>query len=150
MSHQEHHPSGRGETATTARPALSIAVTRELPTVVVTLGGPLEAGSCTVLRDLLWDLVVAQGNLSLILDARDLVLSDPVLLANLTVLGREAAHRGGTFVVLDPSLLPAPLAGHSAEPARLLTRPPFGTARDGGATGGRRPDQAPNHERSAG
>lgn len=112
MSRQELNPPGRGEATTTARPALSIAVTRELATVVVTLGGPLEAGTCTVLRDLLWDLVVGQGNLSVLLDARDLVVSDPVLMANFTVLRREAAHRGGTLVLLNPSSLPAPPAEH--------------------------------------
>jgi hypothetical protein len=113
LSCQELHPSGRGEATTTARPVFSIAVTRELATVVVTLGGPLESGNRTALRDLLWDLVVGQGNLTVILDARDLVVSDPVLVADLTVLRREAANRGGTLVVLDQSSFLAPPAERS-------------------------------------
>lgn len=114
MSHQEFHPPRRGDTPATCRPALSIAVTRQLATVVVTLDGPLEEDTCPALRDVLWDLVVGQGNLSVTVDAHSVVVSDPVVMAVFTALRREAAHRGGTLAVLEPYSLPAPPAGHPA------------------------------------
>lgn len=80
--------------------------------MVVTLAGPLEDRNCTLIRDLLWDLVVGQGNLSVTVDARDLVVSDPVFMAVFTALGREESNRGGKLAVLEPSSLPAPRAGH--------------------------------------
>jgi hypothetical protein len=80
--------------------------------VFVTLDGPLGEGTCTALANVLWDLVVGQGNLSVTVDARHLVVSDPAFMAVVTALRREAAHMGGTLVVLEPSSLPAPPAGY--------------------------------------
>jgi hypothetical protein len=114
VSPRDVPPPRRGEAPTTSRPALTIAVTRQFATVVVTLDGPLEEGTFTVLRDVLWDVVVGQGNLSVTVDARELVVPDPVFVAVFTALRQEAAHMGGTLAVLEPLSLPAPSAGHPA------------------------------------
>lgn len=114
MNHQGLRPRRGGDTPATCRPALRIAVTRRLATVVVTLDGPLGEDTCPALKDVLWDLVVGQGNLSVTVDAHNVVVSDPVVMAVFTVLRREAAHRGGTLTVLEPPSLPAPPAGHPA------------------------------------
>lgn len=124
VQHQELHPLGPGDAPPTRRPALSIAVTRQLATVLVTLEGPLEEGACPVLASVLSDLVVGQGNLSVTVDARDLVVSDPLLTAVFTTLALEAEHRGGTFAVVEPASPPASRAGHPpGTPLRFSRNP---------------------------
>lgn len=151
VSQHEFHPQRAGGIPATCRSALSIAVTRQLATVVVTLDGPLEEETCPVLRDVLWDLVVGQGNLSVAVDAHNLVVSDPAVMAVFTALRHEAAHRGGTLAVLEPFPLPAPPAGHPAgtpldfSRARRSARRAMAEHPAGGA-----PGTHPNHERSAG
>ena len=72
-------------------------------TVVVVLEGLLDEPGSSAVADVLWDLVVGQGNLSVVVDARRLTLCDPSLMAFCMVLEREAARRGGTFAVVGPS-----------------------------------------------
>lgn len=151
VSQQEFHPRRSDDTPATCRSVLSIAVTRQLETVVVTLDGPLEEDTCPVLRDVLWDLVVGQGNLSVAVDAQNAVVSDTAVMAVFTALRHEAAHRGRTLAVLEPLSLPAPPAGHPAEPPLYFSRGRRSARRAmaehpaGGA-----PGTNPNHERSAG
>lgn len=103
MSHDELRSRGPGDASATAPPVLSIAISREVATVVVTLEGLLDEDSSPALVALLWDLVVGQGNLSVTIDARRLSLCDPALVWVFQVLEREAAFRGGTLAVVDPS-----------------------------------------------
>ena len=103
MSDAELRSRGPGDAPTTTRPVLSIGVSREQATVVVTLEGHLDEDSSPALVELLWDLVEGQGNLSVTVDARRLTLSDPALICLFQVLEWEAALRGGTVAVVEPS-----------------------------------------------
>ncbi len=103
MSHDELRSRGRGDAPATTPPVLSIVITRELATVVVTLEGLLDEDSSPALVKLLWDLVVGQGNLSVTVDARRLRLSDPAIIRVFQALEWEAALRGGTLAVVEPS-----------------------------------------------
>ncbi|HWC09900.1 MAG TPA: hypothetical protein VG455_01630 [Acidimicrobiales bacterium] len=96
-------------------------MTREMGTVVVTLEGLLDEPGSSVVADVLWDLVVGQGNLSVAVDARRLSLCDPSLEAFCMVLEREAARRGGTLAVVGQSPSPASPDGDRA-PASLDLR----------------------------
>jgi anti-anti-sigma regulatory factor len=89
--------------AETSHPVLSIGISREPETVVVTLEGLLDEDSSPALVELLWDLVVGQGNLSVTVDTRRVTLSNPALICVLQVLEREAALKGGTLAVIEPS-----------------------------------------------
>ena len=103
MSHDELRSRGPGDAPATIAPVLSIGISRELARVVVTLEGLLDEGSSPALVALLWDLVVGQGNLSVAVDARRLTLSDPALTWGFQALEREAALRGGTLALVEPS-----------------------------------------------
>lgn len=103
MSHGELRSRGPGGAPTTTPSVLSIDISRELATVVVTLEGLLDEDSSPALVELLWDLVAGQGNLSVAVDARRLTSSDPALLCVFQVLDWEAALRGGTLAVAEPS-----------------------------------------------
>ena len=130
MSHGELRSRGPGDAPTAARPVLSIDISRESATVVVTLEGLLDEDSSPTLVELLWDLVVGQGNLSVTVDARRLTLSDPVLICVFQVLEGEAALRGGTLAVAEPS---PPSA--SAERNRTATALDYRRARRAAALG---------------
>ena len=108
VSHVELRSRGRGGAPATSRPVFSIDISRELSTVVVRLEGLLDKDSSPVLVELLWDLVVGQGNHSVTVDARRVTLSDPALICVFQVLEREAALRGGTLDVVEPSPPAAP------------------------------------------
>ena len=103
MSYDQLRSRGPGDAPATTSPVLSIDISRELATVVVTLEGVLDEDSSPALAELLWDLVVGQGNLSVAVDARRLTSSDPVLLCVFQVLEWEVAIRGGTLAVVEPS-----------------------------------------------
>jgi len=90
-------------------PLLSIGISRELATVIVTLEGFLDEDSAPALVALLWDLVVGQGNLSVTVDARCLSLADRALAWSFHALEREAAQRGGTLDFVE-SFPPCPSA----------------------------------------
>jgi hypothetical protein len=89
--------------SSTTHPALSIDIGRDLATVIVTVEGQLDEGSTPALMEVLWDLVVGQGNLSVTVDARRLTLSDPALVCLFQILEGEAAYKGGTLAVIEPS-----------------------------------------------
>ena len=118
MSHGEFRSRGPGDAPTTSCPVLSIDISRELATVVVTLEGLLDEDSSPAMVALLWDLVVGQGNLSITVDARCLSLSDPALIWVFHVLEREAALRGGTLAFVEP-LPPSPSAERDLTGAAL-------------------------------
>jgi anti-anti-sigma regulatory factor len=102
MRHDNVPSRGPGDAPPTAPPVLSIGIGRELATVVVTLEGVLDEDSSPALAELLWDLVVGQGNLSVTVDAHRLSLSDPALNWVFRVVEREAALRGGSLAVVEP------------------------------------------------
>ena len=115
VSDDQLRSRGPGDAPATSPPDLSIDISRELATVVVTLDGLLDEDSSPALVELLWDLVVGQGNLSVAVDARRLTSSDPALLCMFQVLDWEAGLRGGTLAVVQP---PPPSA--SAERNRTV------------------------------
>ncbi len=95
-------PREASQMSSTTHPALSIDIGREMATVIVTLEGLLDEDSSPALVEVLWDLVVGQGNLSVTVDARRLTLSDPVLICLFQILEGEAADKGGTLAVIEP------------------------------------------------
>ena len=103
MSYDQIRSRVPSDAPATTSPFLSIAISRELATVVVTLEGLLDEDGSPALVELLWDLVVGQGNLSVAVDARRLDLSDPALIWVFRVLEREADLRGATLAVVEPS-----------------------------------------------
>jgi hypothetical protein len=107
VSPHDLYPTGPGEAPATTRPVLSLTVSREMGTVVVTLEGLLDNDGSSAVAGVLWDLVVGQGNLSVAVDVRRLSLCDPSFMAFCMVLEREAAGRGGTVTVVKPSPPPA-------------------------------------------
>ncbi len=105
MSDPRHYQTGPGEVPTTTRPALSIAISREMYTVVMTLEGLLDEDTSSLLAAALRDLTEDQGNLSVAVDARRLTLSDPALIAVFAVAERAVARRGGTLTVVEPTIV---------------------------------------------
>lgn len=89
--------------SSTTHPALSIDIGRDLATVIVTLEGLLDEDSSPALVEVLWDLVVGQGNLSVTVDARRLTVSDPALNCLFQILEGEAACKGGRLAVIEAS-----------------------------------------------
>jgi len=125
VNHDRLRPRGPGDAPATASQVLSIDISRKQATVVVALGGVLDDSGSPMLVDLLWDLVVGQGNLSVAVDARRLTSSDPALLCVFQIIEWEAALRGGTFVVVgspppsapDTRVRRAAALGRMAHPA---------------------------------
>ena len=84
----------------------ALSIDRDMATVIVTLEGLLDEDSSPALVELLWDLVVGQGNLSVTVDARRLTVSDPALVCLFQIIEGEAAYKGGTLAVIDDSSQP--------------------------------------------
>ncbi len=83
--------------------ALTLAVGRALGTVVVTVHGDLNATTSPQLAEVLRDLIDDQGNLSVVVDARHLTLSQPDGAAALVVAAHWAQRHGGTLAVAHAS-----------------------------------------------
>ena len=82
---------------------LRLAIARAFGAVVVTVHGELDIDTSSVLGQSLEDLIEGQGNLFVVVDLRDIVVSDPAGLAVLTTARGGIEERGGQFVLASPS-----------------------------------------------
>jgi anti-anti-sigma factor len=76
---------------------LAVAIGRALGTVVVTVHGELDGTTSPQLAEVLRDLIDDQGNLSVVVDARDLTLTAPEGAAAFAVAAQWAHRHGGTL-----------------------------------------------------
>jgi anti-sigma B factor antagonist len=97
------------------RSDFSLAFSRALGKVVVHVHGVLDARTAPVLRQRLADLVQAQGNLSVVLDLRDMPFIDHRGVAVLAETHAWLEAKGGEFVLSGPS----PEARRQLEPTGL-------------------------------
>ena len=82
-----------------AGPELTVSIGRTSATVVVTVHGCLDTDTAPILERLLGDLIVDQGNLSLVVDVQGLRVVDPRSLDVIDAAVRLATCRGGTLTV---------------------------------------------------
>ncbi|HKN50763.1 MAG TPA: hypothetical protein VJ010_11110 [Actinomycetota bacterium] len=68
-------PRRRRDTTCSSRPDFSVAISRALGMMVVTVHGALSAGSCRQLRYILWDLIDQHGNRNVVVDLRDMTVA---------------------------------------------------------------------------
>jgi anti-anti-sigma factor len=85
------------------RPSFGLAIGRALGTVVVTLHGELSATTSPQVTEVLRDLIDDQGNLSVVIDARDLTVSGPDGVAAFVVAAQWARRHGGRFALAHAS-----------------------------------------------
>lgn len=101
-------PAGaRGGPATSpARSARSsIAISRALGTVVVTVRGELDEAGARHLSGLLIDLIDFQGNLSVVVDLHDATASDGASAQVFADAAERATRRGGSVALATPPVL---------------------------------------------
>lgn len=95
-----------GASATSPRSARSsIAISRALGTVVVTVHGELDEARATHLGGLLADLIEFQGNLSVVVDLHDATASDGASAQVFADAAEWAARRGGSVALGTPPVL---------------------------------------------
>ena len=80
----------------------SLAFSRALGKVVVHVHGAVDARTAVILRQRLADLVLAQGNLSVVLDLRDMPVIHEGGLDVLTELHGWLESKGGELVLSGP------------------------------------------------
>jgi anti-anti-sigma factor len=99
--------------------AYEVTVQRDRGTVVVIVCGELDAGGVAHLESVLRDVIDAQGNLAVVVDAVEMILADPAG-AEVFATAREwACRRGGEFTLYGPSEAVC-LALQSADPANVV------------------------------
>lgn len=91
-----------GPEAHDVRPPFSVAVSRALGTVVVSVHGRLDTANAPALHRLLEDLIDGQGNLALVVNAGDMAVGGAAPLAVLAEAVGSAASRGGVLLIADP------------------------------------------------
>lgn len=116
-------------------PAFVLAVSRALGTVVVTVHGNLDHSASSRLGRVLADVIHGQGNLTVVIDLRDLDEVGPAGLGVLVDAARGVEDRGGRLRFSGPGpgitddLRSAGLAGHvvAAQNARNRDLHPAGS-----------------------
>ena len=88
--------------AQTDRPGFSVAMSRALGMVVVTVHGELGAATSGQLRYILWDLIHQQGNRRVVLDLRDMTVGDGADLELFVEAARRAREGGGYLTLSEP------------------------------------------------
>lgn len=81
----------------------AFAIGRARAAVVVTLRGDLAGPAVVQLEDILDDLICDQGNLTVVIDLRDLSGADPAALALFSAAAGWARQRGGSLRLHEPS-----------------------------------------------
>jgi anti-anti-sigma factor len=99
-------PPLRGKPAGASGP-FSVAISRALGMVVVTVHGGLDADGSERLRHLLWELIDQQGNQPVVLDLRDMAVADGADVAVFVEASHCARQHGGRLVVSGSSSLTA-------------------------------------------
>lgn len=84
-------------------PTWAVAIGRALGTVVVTVHGELTATTATSLAEVLRDLIDDQGNLSVVVDARDLTVTCGDGVTAFVVAAEWARRHGGTLSLAHAS-----------------------------------------------
>jgi len=79
---------------------LSLVVSRNLGTVVVTVDGKLDLESCRLLEAVLTDLIEGQGNVAVAVDLATANVEPNALLVFVDA-ARQARRRGSTFFILE-------------------------------------------------
>ena len=106
------------------RATFSFAVSRAMGTVVVTCHGELAGDAAASLRAALSDLIEAQGNLEVVVDLRDAVLSDGGAVAPFDAAARwSAARRGRLRVCVATEAARAPFVAVGLGPLVELVTP---------------------------
>lgn len=85
------------------RASLRLAISRSFGAVVVTVLGELDVGTSVVLGQSLDDLIEGQGNLFVVVDLREVVVSDAAGLGVLAKARQRMEERDGQFVLASPS-----------------------------------------------
>ncbi len=91
------------EASATIHASPELSVSRAMGVVVVTPHGHLGASEGAALEDVLVDLIEDQGNLKVVLDARDVVGLGPSSLEVLVAAADAEARLGGELTFADPS-----------------------------------------------
>ena len=86
------------------RPSLRLAIARALGAVVVTVHGEVDRNTSVVLGQNLEDLIEGQGNLFVVVDLHDAVVTDAGGLGVLLAAKQGMEVRGGQFVLASPSM----------------------------------------------
>jgi anti-anti-sigma factor len=81
----------------------ALSVRREGPAVVVVVGGELDLDTSPRLRQVLLDLVRAQGQRTILLDVATLTFLDSSALGVLVTVQRDLTGGGGQLTVRAPS-----------------------------------------------
>jgi anti-anti-sigma factor len=127
----------RGQPSTrTVRRDFSLAVSRALGMIVVTVHGGLNACSSGTLRRLLWDLTDQQGSSDVVVDLRDMTAEDGADLELFVDASHRARERGGHFTLSGPCRATAK-AFARAGLANTVDVEPSGSHRPLYRTGGR-------------
>lgn len=85
-----------------SRPAFSFEVSRVAGRVVVALHGTLDDVTCPVLDRALRDLIENQGNMTVVVDLADVLVSDLAYTGVLLPAAASAARRGGELLLAAP------------------------------------------------
>ncbi|MCA1708090.1 MAG: STAS domain-containing protein [Actinobacteria bacterium] len=80
-----------------------LAIARAFGSVVVTVHGALDSRTSELVRHALADLIEGQGNLFLVMDLRDMVVTDSGELSVFAEARRSLEERNGRFVLGAPS-----------------------------------------------
>jgi anti-anti-sigma factor len=83
--------------------AWRLGISRALGAVVVTVHGALNARTSAMLGDALRELIDGQGNLFVVVDVHDMLVTEPAALRVLAAARRSLEERDGRFLVAAPS-----------------------------------------------
>ena len=95
-------PRRRRDTTCSSRPDFSVAISRALGMMVVTVHGALSAGSCRQLRYILWDLIDQHGNRNVVVDLRDMTVAAGADLELFVDASHRARDGGGHLTLSGP------------------------------------------------
>jgi anti-anti-sigma factor len=82
--------------------SFSYAVSRSSGVVVVTPHGHLDGSASAAMGDVLHDLIDNQGNLSVMVDLKDITVGDPTWIDVLANAADAALSRGGELSLCHP------------------------------------------------
>lgn len=128
---------GEQPSTLTARRDFSLAISRALGMIVVTVHGGLNACSSGTLRRLLWDLTDQQGSSDVVVDLRDMTVEDGADLELFVDASHRARERGGHLTLSGPCRATTSEAFARAGLADAVDVEPTGSHRPLYRTGGR-------------
>ena len=90
------------DTTGSSRPDFSVAISRALGTIVVTVHGALSAGTGRQLRSVLWDLIDQHGNRDIVVDLRGMTVADGADVGLFVDASQWACTGGGHLTLSGP------------------------------------------------